>query len=76
MAGGGTHARGWQAPAEYPLKTLGQTQQKTYVFDIRHIALIESYAHAHGLELKDVIYAMCEEFFQQHGYIKGRSQQP
>jgi hypothetical protein len=45
--------------------TPGHTQKKTYVFDVRHIALIEQYADAHRLELKDVIYAMCEEFFQR-----------
>jgi hypothetical protein len=47
------------------------TQKKTYVFDVRHIALIEQYAQAHRLELKDVIYAMCQEFFQQRGYAEG-----
>jgi hypothetical protein len=65
-----------QAPLTTPPKTPGHTQPKTYIFDIRHIALIESYAQEHQLELKDVIYAMCEEFFQRHGSIKARSQQP
>jgi hypothetical protein len=51
--------------------TPGDTQKKTYVFDVRHIALIEQYAQAHRLELKDVIYAMCQEFFQQRGYAEG-----
>jgi hypothetical protein len=59
-----------------PPKPPGHTQPKTYLFDIRHIALIESYAQEHQLEPKDVIYAMCEQFFQQHGSIKARSQQP
>jgi hypothetical protein len=65
-----------QALMTTPRKTTGRTQPKTYLFDIRHIALIESYAQEHQLEPKDVIYAMCEEFFQQHGAIKARSQQP
>jgi hypothetical protein len=48
-----------------PLETPGHTQKKTYVFDVRHIALIEGYAKDHRLEPKDVIYMMCEEFFRQ-----------
>jgi hypothetical protein len=51
-------------------------QSTTYVFDSRHIALIEAYARAHGMEPKDVIYAMYEEFFHHHGDLKGRSQPP
>jgi hypothetical protein len=47
----------------------GHTQKQTYVFDVRHIALIEAYAQAHRLELKDVIYAMCQEFFERRGYM-------
>jgi hypothetical protein len=45
--------------------TPGHTQKKTYVFDVRHIGLIEAYAQANRIELKDVIYLMCEEFFQR-----------
>jgi hypothetical protein len=45
--------------------TPGHTQKKTYVFDVRHIALIDEYARVHRMELKDVIYLMCEEFFQR-----------
>jgi hypothetical protein len=48
-----------------PLGTPGHTQAKTYVFDARHIAMIEEYARVHRIEPKDVIYAMCEEFFQR-----------
>jgi hypothetical protein len=54
-----------QALLSTPLGTPGQTQKKTYVFDIRHIGLIDAYAQANRLELKDVIYLMCEEFFQR-----------
>jgi hypothetical protein len=48
-----------------PSGTPRQTQKKTYVFDVQHIAMIEEYARVHRLELKDVIYTMCEEFFQR-----------
>ena len=54
----------------------GHTQEKTYVFDVRHIALIERYAQDHRLALKDVIYAMCQEFFEHRGYVEERRQQP
>jgi hypothetical protein len=45
------------------------TQKKTYVFSTRHIALIDQYAQEHRLDFKDVIYAMCQEFFQRRGYL-------
>jgi hypothetical protein len=51
-----------------PRKPPGHTQPKTYIFDIRHIALIESYAQEHQLDQKDVLYQALEEFFQQRGY--------
>jgi hypothetical protein len=54
-----------QALLSAPIGSPGTTQKKTYVFDVRHIALIEAYAQAHRLEPKDVIYLMCEEFFQR-----------
>jgi hypothetical protein len=54
-----------QAILSTPRGTPGHTQKKTYVFDVRHIALIEQYADAHRIDLKEVIYAMCEEFFQR-----------
>jgi hypothetical protein len=61
-----------QAVLSIPLETPGHTQQKSYVFDVRHIALIEGYAQAHRLELKEVMYVMCEEFFQRRGYLEGK----
>jgi hypothetical protein len=48
-----------------PMGTPGNTRKKTYVFDMRHVALIDRYAQDHRLDLKDVIYLMCEEFFQR-----------
>jgi hypothetical protein len=59
-----------------PLGTPGYTQKKTYVFDVRHIALIDRYAQDRRLDLKDVIYTMCQEFFERRGYFDERSQQP
>jgi hypothetical protein len=56
-----------QAPLSTP-STPGNTQKKTYVFDVRHIALIKAYAQEHRLELKDVVYMMCEQFFQGKAY--------
>jgi hypothetical protein len=48
-----------------PSGTPRQTQKKTYVFDVEHIALINEYARVYRLELKDVIYTMCQEFFER-----------
>jgi hypothetical protein len=53
-----------------PSGTPGHTQKKTYIFEARHIALIEQYAQDHRLGLKDVISAMCHEFFQRRGYLE------
>jgi hypothetical protein len=58
-----------------PLGTPAHTQKKTYVFDVRHIALIDRYAQDHRLDLKDVIYTMCQEFFERRGYFDERGQQ-
>jgi hypothetical protein len=49
--------------------TLGDTRKKNYVFSAQHITLIERYAREHRLDLKDVIYTMCQEFFQRRGYL-------
>jgi hypothetical protein len=48
-----------------PVGTPRQTPKKTYIFDVQHIALIDEYARVHRMELKDVIYLMCEKFFQR-----------
>jgi hypothetical protein len=47
------------------------TRKKTYVFDVRHIALIDRYAQEHRLDLKEVLFQALEEFFQRRGYIDG-----
>jgi N-acyl-D-aspartate/D-glutamate deacylase len=49
--------------------TPGNTRKKTYVFNTQHITLIDRYAQEHRLDLKDVIYTMCQEFFQRRGYL-------
>jgi hypothetical protein len=51
--------------------TPGHTQKKTYIFDVRHIALIDRYAQEHRLDLKEVMFQALEEFFQRRGYIDG-----
>jgi hypothetical protein len=51
------------------LGTPGHTQKKTYVFDVRHVRLIERYAHDHRLDLKEVLHQALEEFFHQRGYV-------
>jgi len=51
------------------LGTPGHTQKKTYVFDVQHIALIDRYAQDHRLDLKEVIYAAFQEFFERRGYV-------
>jgi len=51
-----------------PSGTPRQTQKKTYVFNVQHIAMIDEYARVHRLELKDVIYAMCQEFFERREF--------
>jgi len=51
-----------------PRGTRGTTQEKTYVFDVRQIALIERYAQEHRLDRNDVLYQALEEFFQRRGY--------
>jgi Bacterial regulatory protein, Fis family len=48
--------------------TPGHTRKKTYVFDVRHIALIDRYAQEHHLDLKEVMFLALEEFFQRRGY--------
>ena len=49
--------------------TPGHTQKKTYVFDVRHIALVDRYAREHRLDLKEVMFLAFEEFFQRRGYL-------
>jgi hypothetical protein len=50
--------------------TPGHTQKKTYVFDVRHVLLIDRYAQDHRVDLKDVLYQALDEFFQRRGYVE------
>jgi hypothetical protein len=52
-----------------PIGTPRQTQKKTYVFDVEHIALIDEYARIHRLDLKDISYVALQEFFERRGYV-------
>jgi hypothetical protein len=61
----------WQALVEALTDTPGHTRKKTYVFDVRHIALIDRYAQEHHLDLKEVMFLALEEFFQRRGYLDG-----
>ena len=58
-----------QVALSTPLGTPGHTQKKTYVFDVQHIRLIDRYAQDHRLDLKDVIYAAFQEFFERRGDV-------
>jgi hypothetical protein len=53
--------------------TPGHTRKKTYVFDVRHIALIDRYAQEHQLDRKEVLSQALEEFFQRLGYTNERA---
>jgi hypothetical protein len=65
-----------QALLKTPIGTPGNTQKKTYVFDVRHIALIDRYAQEYRLDLKAVLSQALEEFFQRRGYGEERNPQP
>jgi hypothetical protein len=65
-----------QALLKTPIGTPGNTQKKTYVFDVRHIALIDRYAQEHRLDLKEVMFQALEEFFQRRGYGEERNPPP
>ena len=58
-----------QALLRTPTGPRGTTPQNTYVFDVRHIALIDRYAQENRLEPKDVIDAAFQEFFERRGYL-------
>jgi hypothetical protein len=45
------------------------TETNTYVFDMRHVALMDRYAQEHHLDLKEVMFLALEEFFQRRGYL-------
>jgi hypothetical protein len=51
------------------LSTPRHTQKKTYVVDTLYVDLIERYAQAEGVELKDMVNLAFHEFFERRKYL-------
>jgi hypothetical protein len=54
-----------------PVGTPRHTMKKTYVVDTLYVDLIERYAQAEGVELKDVVNLAFHEFFERRDYLPG-----
>jgi hypothetical protein len=52
-----------------PISTPRHTVKKTYVVDTLNVDLIERYAQAEGVELKDVVILAFHEFFELRQYL-------
>lgn len=52
-----------------PIGTPRHTTKKTYVVDSLYVDLIERYAQAEGVELKDVVNLAFHEFFERRQYL-------
>jgi hypothetical protein len=52
-----------------PVGTPWHTTKKTYVVDTLYVDLIERYAKAEGVELKDVVNLAFHEFFERRQYF-------
>ena len=52
-----------------PIGTPRHTVKKTYVVDTLSVGLIERYAQAEGVELKDVVNLAFHEFFERRQYL-------
>ena len=52
-----------------PIGTPRHTVKKTYVVDTRYVDIIERYAQAEGVELKDVVNLAFHEFFERRQYL-------
>jgi hypothetical protein len=52
-----------------PVGTPRHTVKKTYVVDTLYVDLIERYAQAEGVELKDVVNLAFHEFFERRQYL-------
>jgi hypothetical protein len=52
-----------------PISTPRHTVKKTYVVDTLYVDLIERYAQAEGVELKDVVNLAFHEFFERRQYL-------
>jgi hypothetical protein len=54
-----------------PIGTPRHTAKKTYVVDTLYVDLIERYAQAEGVELKDVVNLAFHEFFERRHDLPG-----
>jgi hypothetical protein len=61
-------ARSAAAP-QYTNSTPRNTVEKTYVVDTLYVDLIDRYAQAEGVELKDVVNLAFHEFFERRKYL-------
>jgi hypothetical protein len=52
-----------------PIGTPRHTVKKMYVVDTLYVDLIELYAHAEGVEFKEVMNLSFHEFFERRGYL-------
>ena len=52
-----------------PIGTPRHTTKKTYVIDTLYVDLIECYAQAEGVELKDVANLAFHKFFERRQYL-------
>jgi hypothetical protein len=52
-----------------PIGTPQHTAEKTYVVDTLYVGLIDRYAQAKGVELKDVVNRAFHEFFERRKYL-------
>ena len=52
-----------------PIGTPRHTVEKTYVVDTLYVDLIDRYAQAEGVELKDVVNLAFHEFFERRKYL-------
>jgi hypothetical protein len=64
-----TRERNRQRLMSTPIGTLRHTVKKTYVVDTLYVDLIERYAQAEGVELKDVANLAFHEFSERRQYL-------
>jgi hypothetical protein len=55
-----------------PVGTPRHTVKKTYVVDSLYVDLIDHYAQAEGVELKDVVNLAFHEFFERRDYLPNK----
>jgi hypothetical protein len=55
-----------------PISTPRHTVKKTYVVDTLYVELIEHFAKAEGVKLKDVVNLAFHEFFERRDYLPKR----